>query len=123
MTEHSSFSPLHYTVSRRGRWHVITVHDKIRPETDTGELTRLVADLASRGEEPHVAFVFERVSYLFSRVISILVICAKEIKQRHCLGTLAIIADDTHTQLILDRMCIPHDLVKVYPNTAALESA
>ncbi len=120
MQQDATPEKLDFSIHSIHEWRVITIHDKIKPEVDISQFKELVNDLLQE-DASRIAFVFERCSYLYSRIIAILVTCAKQMKQHNSQGRLAIIAENQYTEKVLDKMCITADLVEVYHNTEELE--
>ncbi len=106
-----------YDLRTSGKWHIVTIREEVHSEADFSWIRRLVNDLLNKNAS-WIAVEFLKQSHLYSKVISVLVGCAKIARKEG--GTLALINPGKHIVQTLKFMNLYGRLVEVYPSEKEL---
>jgi hypothetical protein len=106
-----------YETLERGAWRIVRIKESIRTDMDYSWLTRQVEEFCSQGH-PNIALTFDKESYLFSKLISIMVGCAKVCKKHG--GNLAVLEPTAHVLKTLTALNLRDTVIAVYMKDADL---
>ncbi|MBD3343899.1 MAG: hypothetical protein GF401_02415 [Chitinivibrionales bacterium] len=82
-----------YDIIQRGEWKVVHIKEDVNSELDYTWLRELTRKLCTQ-ESRKIAFRFDNKTYLFSKLISVLLSCSKIVKKVH--GELALVEPQEH---------------------------
>jgi len=106
-----------YKIRQKAGWCILNIKESMHSDTDITWLLQLIEGLAQKGNKK-VAINFEKETYLYSKLISVLIACSKCLRKDG--GVLAILEPSKHIAKILTTLNLIDSVIKVYDSEAAL---
>ncbi|MBD3422566.1 MAG: hypothetical protein GF398_20815 [Chitinivibrionales bacterium] len=96
---------------KHNRWTVIRIKEHVQSDSDFSWLKYEVAALCKKGASD-IAIAFAKKSYLYSKVISVLVTCSRTVNKHH--GNLALVEPEQRIKKMLKTMKLNNVLFSIY---------